>query len=291
MTGRADGLPSAPARHARGATLLLFLLVLVMLSALQILRGLNEEATARHRAEDMARTGAALAEAKRALLGAAVAHDVWADPGAGPGRFTCAAPATDLVAEGLGCPGGGGQRSTGLFPRTLDATIRPPMPLILDGSGSPLVLVMDTRFRKASTEAIHLGLSPPPRILLGTVPVVALLFAPGETRAGQSRPQGPFDIGQFLEDPANIDGDPSGIHVPPSTFSNDTVLAITHAELLCAIRPRVRAARLLQEAFNVNPANPPPPAWYAAEGWNADNGAGLTRAAEIDTLDCGHTGL
>jgi len=278
----------ARARQARGATLLLFLLVVVVLSAMQILRGFNAEATARHHAEELARTGAALAEAKRVLLGAAVVHEAWLPAGRGPGRLSCAALDSGLIADGGAC--GGGPRSTGLFPRTLDPATRPPLPLILDGSGTPLVFVMDTRWRKGTTDAIHRGHTP--RVHLDGAPVVALLFAPGAVRAGQSRPPGPFAIEHYLEDPENTNGDAGGFHVSPSVgVGNDTVLAITHTELLCAIRPRVRAARRLQEAFNVDPTKPPPPAWYGSEGWNDDNGAGLTRAAEIETLVCSNRAL
>jgi hypothetical protein len=270
--------------------LLLFLLVLVVLSAGQLLRRLNEEATTAYAADRLARSGAALAEAKRALLGAAVAFESWqpATTARGPGRFTCAALATDLVAQGEpDCASG--TLSGGLFPRTLSDTTRPAMPPIFDASDTPLVLVMDSRFRKvpAATVAsfpIHRGYTPALR--LGGSPVVALLFGPGPVQPGESRPTGAVALEQYLEDLENTDGDADFVS-PDPLISNDVVLAVTHTDLLCAIRPRVRAARLTQEAFDADPvANPPPPAWYANEGWHSDNGSGVTRGAELETLTC-----
>jgi len=281
---------SPGAARARGAALIVFLLVLVLVSAAQLLRGLNQSATATgHQTEELARSGAALREAKQALLGAAIAHDAWkpageVPPGEGPGHFSCAAPSTDLEADGT-CGSGMPVQSAGFFPLSRDEDTRPSLPRILDGSGSPLVFVMDTHFSKEPARPVHLGHTP--RLLLDGVPVVALLFAPGAVRANQSRPQNaPFAIEHHLEDPDNIDGDVRYV-TPRQVLANDLVLAITHIDLLCAIRPRVRAARVLQEAFNLNPASPPPPAWYGGEGWNDADGAGGTRGAELEALDCG----
>jgi hypothetical protein len=282
------------------------LLVLVLLSAGWLLHGLGRAESARHQAETLARSAAALREARFALLGAAVAHGA-GDSSAtapGPGRFTCAAPSADLIAS---CQGG--DRSTGFFPRTLDEATRQPLPRFLDGSSTPLVLAMDTRFRKGTPTPIHLGLTPPPQLSLDGAPVVALLFAPGPAMAAvqvggfQSRlaelpPYGAFAIAQYLEDTENADGDEYGRYVTPGmAASNDLVLAIRHEDLLCAIRPRVKAAREMHDAYTAYlanpslPASPPPPAWYAAEGWNqpVDGTSGPTRGEELETsprLDC-----
>jgi hypothetical protein len=247
----------------RGAALLLFLLVLVVLSASQLLRNLNHQGGLDAVGDDAEVSRKVLLEAKQALLGYAAAFAAQNAVGRGPGHLPCPAEQNDHDPE-TSC-GGGATVSVGLLPEMGTAAIQA-LPPFLDGSGNPLIYVLDWRFRYNPYEQVNTDTAP--SLTLAGAGVVALLYAPGPVRAGQTRDAVNINLGDYLEDGANTDGDSD--FVTPTELGNDAVIAITQQEILCTIRRVVRAGEALD----------PDPAWYATEGWDA------ARLATLNALGC-----
>lgn len=265
-------------RHEGGAALLLFLLVLVVVSAGQLLRKLNHGMTNQSVSEADLATQAALLEAKQALLGYAAAFAAQGGVALGPGRLPCAAPLANRIAAG-GCGGNlGVELSVGLLPFSRDASTLPSMPNLVDGTGAPLVYVMDGSFRRTLPPAVNIDsvgdITLDGQPTAGQPGIVALVFAPGPSQGGQSRPTGTASVAlnAFLEDAENTDGDM--VFVSPSRTSNDHVIAITRNDLMCAIRRVVRDA----EAQAVDPL------WYGTEQWDP------ARLAALNLLVCPYGG-
>ncbi len=223
-----------------GVVAVLMLLVLLTSGAFYLLRSLN--AAGRLAAAGEHTTHAALAAAKRALLGYAVRypdHPEVSSPSAGPGLLPC--PDTRLDA---GDPAGQADppcarssgTETGLFPwRTLDAQDA------RDGSGAPLWYAVSDAFRNNPAGIVNSATLGQLRRDGCSVPgneLVALIIAPGPPLAGQDRAGDRYAVANFLEGENASTGD-GCFATGGGVGGNDTVLAITHEELMRAVENRV----------------------------------------------------
>lgn len=234
--GALPGQRSRATRHRqRGAVVLLFLLLAVSGSAFVMLKALNESAArdARQRYESTA----VLNAAKRALIGYAVAYaDGTHALGKGPGHLPCpdhdpagtvgssdAVPDCTLASS----------NETGRFPwRTLG------LPELRDGSGAPLWYAVSDAFRSNASPPLNsdtaAGLTVDAR-----TDVVAVVIAPGEALAGQSRTgANDYTPAAWLEDANATTGDGVFASAASGAF-NDVVLAVTRAELMAAVERTV----------------------------------------------------
>lgn len=254
------GLGVFPMRaRERGAALFLVLLLLLVGGGLVFVSQLKSASV---ELEAQAKTAAALAQAKQALLGHALL-----DPGgtnSNPGRLPCPDQDNDGDSEGAACAA----PYLGWFPwRTLGTGD------LRDGSNERLWLIVDGAFRSGGGA---LNTTHEPTLTLDGQPVVAILFAPGPVlnRLGQVRPvTGPFSAvttyPNYLE---GISASPVAVTTAPTSDThNDRVLALTARELFTAVTQRM--ARELAQT------NPPPypagtfaglakPAIWSANKWD-----------------------
>lgn len=222
-------------RTSRGAALLLVLLLLVAAGGVVLFAYLED---IRPELSAQRKTALALAEAKQALLGAAV----WDNSGANPGRLLCPDQDDDGAAQGAACQA----PYVGRVPwQTLD------LPDLRDGSGERLWLVVDGAFRSRNAP---MNTTVQPTLALDGRPVVAVLVAPGRLLAsrGQDRASGKtLDWRNYLE---VFTGGPALATGALSATYNDQVLAVTPDELFGLVTLRVVQALAL--ANPVLPAAP-----------------------------------
>lgn len=268
-------------RLQRGATLLAFAAVLAGATAWFTVSVLARSAASG--AEREARSGLALAKAKRALL-AYVAHYAARSDHQVPGRMPCPEPLSppagqEGMAASLSC-NSNAQAYVGRLPwRTLG------IEQLRDGHGEPLWYVLGPGFRAAPINFESAG-----RLTLDGAAnaVIAIVIAPGApldtlavpepppagcARTGQSALRHPkpfvaFDPAQFL-DCGNATGDYQS--AGSSGWFNDRVIAVTAADLMDAI-----AGPLADRLQRV--AAPAIVAWDQAEFAAAGKSWGVTHA-------------
>jgi len=202
----------------RGVALLLLLTLVVLVASYALLRQLNREKPDILRAGDNA---AVLARAKAALLGYALKSTVR------PGELPC--PDTDN--DGNSNIGATCGAYLGRLPwRTLG------LEDLRDTDGERLWYALDAAFDGTApiNSETMAGLS-----LNGAATrYVALVFAPGESLAGQARPQAATgNVSRYLEGD-NANGDTNFVTTGVAPF-NDQLMAISEAELLRAVERRV----------------------------------------------------
>lgn len=249
------------ADRQRGAALLLALLT-AALAALSLLVG--SQSTARIRGDVERSTGAALAQARDALLGRAVADDNR------PGSLPC--PALDAGGQvplfvGNRCPS-----YVGRFPWKAMKTGE-----LRDGHGELLWYALAPPLRDhQAAEPINAAIDGGLFSLDGRPRIAAVLIAPGPAQARQDGRPGNA-VGDYL-DGANAAGGPdfsSGAH---DAAVNDRILAVTVDELF---RPVVQ--RVLGEIAGPDEQAPLPPSRglrrHAADNghfpWADSNGDGV----------------
>jgi len=231
-----------------GFALIAFLLVLVTGASFVFLRGLNAAATRSYRDDQTAR---ALAEAKAALLGFAATYpDKYGStaPDAGPGFLPC----PDENADGSPDPPCGPNaigRLPGKFLQLND---------LRDGSGEQLWYALSNAFRN-NPKSIPLNSAAGGQLTLdGANDIVVLLFAPGESLEGQSRPSN--DKTDYLEG-ENNDGNTDFVSHADVPF-NDRLITISRNDLIVIVEKRVlgEARGVLETYYSTNDYYP-----YAAD--------------------------
>lgn len=213
------------ARRQRGAALLAIMLVVFLAATSWVLSHANAVAL---RTEKEARTTAALALAKEALLGRAAAND------SRPGSLPCPAQddtGTAPLLEGNDCKDG---LYVGRLPwRTLDLAVA------TDGNGDQLWYAMSRELRDDnSAQPINVN-TPLSLALDGRPDIAAIVFSPGSPLAGQTGRGQPSDVITNYLDAGNADGDTTYASGPASPTFNDTAIAITRDELFRAVVLRV----------------------------------------------------
>ena len=206
-------------------------LVALVAASFVILKALNVAAAART-VDEAAVTQAALREAKRLLIGYAANTPAHTPGMLGPGRLPCPDLTNDGAAAGT-CALGSANATTGRFPY---AEIRSEQ--IVDGTGATLWYALDDAYRY-HLNAVSIN-SDTPNVLTVDADddIVAVVIAPGAALAGQDR-DGSNDVTDFLEGDNATLGDASFTRDDGTIAFNDTVLAITRAELMAAVEHRV----------------------------------------------------
>jgi hypothetical protein len=204
-----------------GAALLALLLVLLVGGSYFLLR--DAKSLAQHaKLEESRKTSAALAEAKVALIGRAIADNNR------PGSLPCPDVDNDGDSElfsGLDCPSYNGR----LPWRTLR------LPDFRDESGERLWYALSPSFRDDDS-AQPINSDTAGLLSVDATPdIVAIVFAPGLSFNGQDRPSN--NMADYLED-ANGDGDNNFVTRAGDDF-NDHVLVIMRQEQMGAVEKRV----------------------------------------------------
>ena len=219
------------ARGQRGVALLLSVLLLLVAGTYVVLKGLN--VAARHRLDDPdATTAAALKLAKQVVIGYAVNTPALTPAGLGPGRLPC----PDLTGDGTAAGGCAlsGNSMTGWLPyKELGSDD------LKDGSGARLWYALDEAYRYHLAGAIINSDTVSALGVDADSDIVAVVIAPGAALAGQDRDT-TATIADFLEDENASTGDAQFTRNGVGDF-NDTLIAITRAELMAAVERRVLA--------------------------------------------------
>ncbi len=240
----------------RGVAVLMLLLVLLSVGGYGLLRALNQ--SQQHQPAATRASAAALAEARRALLGYAASYPDRAGVTsltAGPGLLPC--PDTRLdsgdVAGQADPPCAlASATETGLLPwRTLD------MNDLRDGSGAPLWYALANGYRNNPAGILNSDTLAALR-LDDCAPsgraIVALILAPGSALAGQNRAttlkSQRYAPANYLET-ANASRGDGCFASARSDFANDTLAVIDRAALNRIIETRVLAdvTRALQRYY------------------------------------------
>jgi hypothetical protein len=216
----------------RGVVILTLILVVLSTSSFVVLKALN--ASAARQAKRDNGTKQSLMEAKRALIGYAVAYQDDNNPDKGPGHLPC--PDRDG-----GSPQGIAEANcqqvndneTGRLPfRTLGLSE------IKDGTGSPLWYAISDVYRSAAGPPLNSATTGTLQVD-GANDVVAVIIAPGTAFHWQARTSSnDYDAGAFLEDDNASIGDGSFVTAPGDEF-NDVVVQITRGELMTAVERTV----------------------------------------------------
>jgi hypothetical protein len=216
----------------RGVALLLALLVAVASASFVALRTLN--AAAAHRALAVETTHTALAAAKRALLGYAIAYaDGSHAMSKGPGHLPCpdrAGGSEQGSAEGVAsdCRAADGAE-TGLLPwRTLGvAELR-------DGSGARLWYAVAETYRSHADPPLN-SETPAALRVDSLDDIVAVIIAPGAALGAQVRDSAStYTASAWLEDDNASAGD-NRFTRRTHANANDTLVYLTRAELMAAV--------------------------------------------------------
>ncbi|WP_263770162.1 hypothetical protein [Propionivibrio soli] len=216
------------ARRQQGAALLVIMLVVFLAATSWVLSRANAVAL---RTEKEARTTAALALAKEALLGRAAADKNRPGslpcPDISPGEGTGIAPLF-FIAE---CPD---ERYIGRLPwHSLD------IPNAIDGDGNRLWYVLSRNLRdNASAQPINVT-TPLTLALDGQGNIAAIIFSAGSPLVAQT--ERPNNVVSNYLDGGNADADMAYVSGPPSNTFNDSAIAITRDELFRAVVMRVLA--------------------------------------------------
>lgn len=209
----------------RGAALLIALLIVGLgLVSLLTLRG-------KHKGMQMEleqRTTQALAEAKDALLGAAMTDN----DGDNPGRVLCPDQDNDGEAQGAACglTPSGGLVAIGRIPnKTLNLSD------VRDQANERIWYILDKQFR-SQNQPFNSQLLP--QLTFNGQAVVAVLIAPGIALASQNRPaEGGNVYTAYLE--GFDEGAGTYTAAAPSAAYNDQTLTITAAELYSRLTMRM----------------------------------------------------
>lgn len=218
---------SRQGRHSRGGALPLILLTLAVAAAWSA-----AQAPPSRRAAAIARTSAALGEARETLLGYAASYPDRINAAFGPGYLPC--PARDLTGiAGPACSAAGGTAFGRLPWHTLRAND------LRDGAGEGLWYALsDSHRNNPKREPLHPA--SPPGLLAHDRPALAVVLAPGAAMGAQDgRRSAPQEAAQFLEE---TNAAPSGSRFAPPRQGNDSLVAIAPATL-----EAVQAARALGE--------------------------------------------
>ena len=222
------GMAGCVVTRQRGVALLLMLTLAVVASAFVVLRTLNGQAT-RETAQRLA-TIAALAKARRALIGYAVGYaDGQHADSKGPGLLPCpdrAGGSAQGVAESTAGCSATAHQETGLLPfRTLGLTE------MVDGSGARLWYAVSENFRSMADPPVN-SETPGTLHVDNRDDVVAVIIAPGTALPGQLRDSSnAYTPSAWLEGENATVGDNRYTDLVDST-RNDTVMAITRGELM-----------------------------------------------------------
>lgn len=218
-------------RGQRGVVMILILMVAVTASAFVILRALNAR-TSRESAQQLS-TVAALAQARRALLGYAVAYVGGASDDKGPGRLPCpdlAGGSDQGMAESIAECRATNDRETGLLPyRTLGLTD------LRDGTGALLWYAVAENYRSMANGPLNNATSAALEVDTSDE-VVAVIIAPGAQLPGQVRGNdNSYTAAAWLEGENASLGDNRFTRFI-ATSANDTVMTITRAELMTQVQ-------------------------------------------------------
>lgn len=275
-------------RAQRGAALFL-LLLLVLVGAGTVF--VSQLKSADLELEAQRKTAAALAEAKQALLGKAILDD--GGVVVNPGRLPCPDQDNDGDAQGSVCSG---PPFVGRLPwKTLNVGD------IRDGSAERLWYVVDGNFRSGNGA---LNTTKAPTLVLNGMPVVAVVFAPGEVLAalGQNRATAGAP-NPSLQRANYVEGFGTGASINTAAKSvtyNDQTIAITPNELFTAVTLRMawELAKMNATPYapSMNPSEPlqnlikPTPIWSNNDWNNAVDIAGTnvtTTQVTLKFLNCG----
>lgn len=208
-----------------GAALLIFMLVLI-LAGMAVLFGVLDNSNLK--LERSKKTGVALFEAKKALIG-------WSVSQANMGRLPCPEDTTLI-----GMPFEGNAKAT----CTLPAVGRLPWRTlglgdIRDGNGNKLWYVISAGFR---TPPININTPAQLNVDGAAAAAVALVISPGEAIGAQTRPAvtnvSPPSVTDYLE-LTNNDGDNTFVTIGAPAVFNDGVTLVKHSELFAAVTNRV----------------------------------------------------
>jgi hypothetical protein len=253
----------------KGVALILLLVALILASGYAILRSTNLFSG---RSQQEAKTAAALAQAKEALIARAVTD------ANRPGSLPC----PDLVTNSAGLANFPGDGKADMFTLTQCPSyvgwlpwVTLDLPDLTDESGTRLWYVLSPELRDDdSAQPINSDRSFTLR-LDGVGDIAALVIAARTPLAGQTRPSNnPAD---YL-DGANATDDGIYVSGPPSSTFNDLVVAITRQELMAAVEKRVAGeVRACVEQHAASTANPthsyPWPAPLASTAFRGVSGA------------------
>ncbi len=278
----AGRLAGNPMRAQRGAALTALMLMLVLGSGLAGMGWLEAKARSAHVA---ARTEAALAAARDALIGYAASYPDQHSGRHGPGYLPC--PDT----SGNGSPNTPCRRkSLGRLPwRRLG--LHDPR----DGTGERLWYALADRFRANGHKHRPLNGETVAELTIdGRDGFAAVVLAPGRPLASQDRTRGRFDPAQYLEGGNETPADGAYVSFaaapPGGGRPNDRVAAIARDELMAAAGRRVLAeTRALLEAYRGAPWNTGALPWPAPWGGAAD-GAPAVPGAFSGRLPLARTG-
>ncbi len=217
-----------PLKVQIGATLLIFMLILVVGASYSLLNQLNAATKLYTRQET---TSLALAEVKQTLISYAVTYPERSgtvDMTAGPGYMSCpdtnnnGSPNTPCRPNAVG-------RFPGKF---LDVSN------YIDGSGERLWYAISDNFRNIGTKFQPMNSDAPAQLTVdGITDIVAVIIAPGEPGTGQTnRPSN--NITDYLEGDNATTGDNS---FTLNSGGNDVVTYITRQELMAVIEKRILA--------------------------------------------------
>lgn len=240
----------APPRQQSGAALMLALLLGVMIVLSYFVSRLSPTAA---KLSTEQRTFAAMAQAREALIGRAVADDNR------PGSLPCPDTDNDGVENpftGTHCP-----NYIGRLPYK---TLRIDKPV--DGSGETLWYALSSSFRDHPNAQPINPQNPTGLTLDGRVEIVAIIFAPGPPLATQTGR--PSNTRSDYLDGTNASDPNSFVSTPVSPTFNDRTLGITRDELFRAVAMRI-LAEVRGPDDSGGDGNPPS---YGLRRYYADNG-------------------
>ena len=262
-------------RRQQGAVMMVLAMILFATGSSYMLAVLNANSASLMRQQD---AGQALIAAKEAIIAYAVMHgDFYGIAGAGPGHLFC--PDTNNNGqENSPCAG----NALGRLPRSIVLPSGDNFPLSDYGSGidQQLWLAVAPAFKRAPAGVLNSAIAGN-LTLDGQPGIAAVLIAPGEPLAGQTR--GNNTAANYLEGAnTSLPDFSTGSNAAPGTF-NDRVLAIRSTEILTPVTVRVaeRVRQALgayhlangffpvdQATFNavLAVAGVMPP-WYVTNGW------------------------
>ena len=217
-------------QRQRGVVLVSVLLIVLTVTSYVFLKSVNRQLG--QPGYNAARTRAALAEAKSALIGYAVTYPDRVNAAYGPGYLLCPADGEDGVARS-GCATST-HSLTGRFPwATLESNN------IRDASGAQLWYALSENYRN-NPHLVPLNSDTPGQIDVdGATDIVAVLIAPGPPLSGQdSRVASPNLVTNYLEDENATTGDQKFTRAGNGEF-NDQLLVLTRQELMAAVEQRV----------------------------------------------------
>ncbi len=227
-------------RSQRGATLLAFMLILIVGISFVLVNKLNTNLII---VEGNQRTLFALKLAKEALIGYATTYPDNVNSAEGPGYLPC--PDTDKDGDAESNCSDSGNTTIGRLPyKTLELTD------IRDASGQELWYALSENFRYGSNKLVPLNSESPASAGLtynGIDDIVAVIIAPGAPVGAQSRNPDEdsiiIEIDNYLEDD-NSDLDTAFITIEgrdtdDNIVFNDIVVFITRDELMRAVEKRV----------------------------------------------------